>query len=110
MQKLHRLTVVVVAGLDNANIRGKGVKEHQAAWEDRGLFVWFLPTYSVLLRHTRRISISPKFSGENSSTNGSNPATIRTNKLYRRRCEANAIKSARHSKSPSNPSKQSNQF
>lgn len=40
---LRRLTVVV---LDNARVHTKAVKERQAVWQERGLFVWFLPTYS----------------------------------------------------------------
>lgn len=40
---LRRLTVMV---LDNAPVHAKAVREHEAAWEERGLFVWFLPTYS----------------------------------------------------------------
>ena len=42
-QTLRRLTVVV---LDNASIHLKAVKEHKEAWEEKGLFIWFLPTYS----------------------------------------------------------------
>ncbi len=42
-QTLCRLTVIV---LDNARVHTKAVKEHLAAWEERGLFVLFLPTYS----------------------------------------------------------------
>lgn len=42
-QTLRCLTVVV---LDNASVHKKAVTEHLAAWEERGLFVWFLPTYS----------------------------------------------------------------
>jgi len=42
-QTLCRLTVVV---LDNARVHTKAVKEHLATWEQRGLFVFFLPTYS----------------------------------------------------------------
>ena len=40
---LRRLTVVV---LDNARVHTKAVKERQAVWQERGLFVWLLPTYS----------------------------------------------------------------
>jgi transposase len=40
---LCRLTVVV---LDNARVHTKAVKERCAVWQERGLFVWFLPTYS----------------------------------------------------------------
>ncbi len=40
---LRRLTVVV---LDNASVHVKAAKDNQAAWEAKGLFVWFLPTYS----------------------------------------------------------------
>jgi transposase len=40
---LRRLTVVVV---DNASVHVKAVKERQAVWQERGLFVWRLPTYS----------------------------------------------------------------
>lgn len=38
-----RLSVVV---LDNARVHTKAVKERFAVWQERGLFVWFLPTYS----------------------------------------------------------------
>jgi len=40
---LNRLTVVV---LDNARVHTKAVKERWAVWQERGLFVLFLPTYS----------------------------------------------------------------
>ena len=40
---LRRLTVVV---LDNARVHTKAVKERWAVWQERGLFVFFLPTYS----------------------------------------------------------------
>ncbi len=40
---LRRLTVVV---LDNARVHTKAAKERAAVWQERGLFVWFLPTYS----------------------------------------------------------------
>ena len=40
---LRRLTVIV---LDNARVHTKAVKERGAVWQERGLFVWFLPTYS----------------------------------------------------------------
>lgn len=40
---LSRLTVVV---LDNATAHKKAVKERGAIWQERGLFVWFLPPYS----------------------------------------------------------------
>lgn len=40
---LKRLTVVV---LDNARIHTKAVKDRGAVWQERGLFVWFLPPYS----------------------------------------------------------------
>ena len=40
---LCRPTVVV---LDNARVHRKGVKERGYVWQERGLFVWFLPTYS----------------------------------------------------------------
>ncbi len=40
---LSGLTVVV---LDNARVHKKAVKERLAVWQERGLFVWFLPTYS----------------------------------------------------------------
>lgn len=43
---LSRLTVVV---LDNAAVHIKAVKERLQSWEDKGLFVWFLPTYSPQL-------------------------------------------------------------
>ena len=40
---LHRLTVVV---FDNASVHLKAAKDHAEEWEEKGLFVWFLPTYS----------------------------------------------------------------
>lgn len=40
---LSRLTVVV---LDNASVHKKAVKERRAVWQERGLFVFFLPPYS----------------------------------------------------------------
>ena len=40
---LSRLTVVV---LDNATAHKKAVKERGSVWQERGLFVWFLPPYS----------------------------------------------------------------
>ena len=40
---LRRLTVVV---LDNASVHVKAVKDRGCIWQERGLFVWFLPTYS----------------------------------------------------------------
>ncbi len=40
---LRRLTVVV---LDNARVHTKAVKERGKVWQERGLFVFFLPTYS----------------------------------------------------------------
>jgi transposase len=40
---LHRPTVVV---LDNASVHVKAVKARSAVWQERGLFVWLLPTYS----------------------------------------------------------------
>ena len=40
---LSRLTVMV---LDNASVHRKAVKERGRIWQERGLFVWFLPTYS----------------------------------------------------------------
>ena len=42
-QNLRRLTVLV---LDNASVHRKAARENAAAWEAKGLFVWFLPTYS----------------------------------------------------------------
>lgn len=39
---LSRPTVVV---LDNASVHKKAVKERWAAWQERGLFVFFLPPY-----------------------------------------------------------------
>lgn len=41
--RLSRLTVVV---LDNATAHKKAVKERSVVWQERGLFVWFLPPYS----------------------------------------------------------------
>lgn len=40
---LSHLTVVV---LDNASVHKKAVKERGAIWQERGLFVFFLPPYS----------------------------------------------------------------
>lgn len=40
---LHRLTVVV---LDNASVHVKAIKARSTVWQERGLFVWLLPTYS----------------------------------------------------------------
>jgi len=40
---LRRLTVVV---LDNASVHVKALKARSAVWQERGLFVWLLPTYS----------------------------------------------------------------
>ena len=40
---LRRLTVIV---LDNASVHVKAVKDRRHVWQERGLFVWFLPTYS----------------------------------------------------------------
>lgn len=42
-KSLRRLTVIV---LDNASVHKKAVKERMAVWEEQGLFVFFLPTYS----------------------------------------------------------------
>lgn len=46
---VKRLTVVV---LDNARIHTKAVKDRGAVWQERGLFVWFLPPYSPELNIT----------------------------------------------------------
>ena len=35
--------------LDNTPIHTKAVKERGAVWQERGLFVWFLPPYSPQL-------------------------------------------------------------
>ena len=40
---VRRPTVVV---LDNASVHRKAVKDRGHIWQERGLFVWFLPTYS----------------------------------------------------------------
>ncbi len=40
---LRRMTVVV---LDNASVHVKAIKDRCAVWQERGLFVWLLPTYS----------------------------------------------------------------
>ena len=40
---LPRPTVVV---LDNATVHRRAVKDRGYLWQERGLFVWFLPTYS----------------------------------------------------------------
>jgi len=42
-ETLERLTVIV---LDNASVHTKAVKERLSCWEERGLFVFFLPAYS----------------------------------------------------------------
>lgn len=42
---LPRHTVVVVV-VDNAAVHRKAVKDRGPVWQGRGLFVWFLPTYS----------------------------------------------------------------
>ena len=46
VKSLSRLTVIV---LDNATVHTKAVKERLQQWEEKGLFVWFLPTYSPQL-------------------------------------------------------------
>ena len=43
VKTLCRLTVIV---LDNASVHKKAVKDRMAGWEEQGLFVFFLPTYS----------------------------------------------------------------
>ena len=40
---LRKPTVIV---LDNAPVHKKAVKDWGAIWQERGLFVWFLPSYS----------------------------------------------------------------
>ena len=40
---LRRLTLVV---LDNASVHVKAIKDRGQIWQERGLFVWLLPTYS----------------------------------------------------------------
>ena len=40
---LTKLTVIV---LDNASVHKKAARERRVVWEERGLFIWFLPTYS----------------------------------------------------------------
>lgn len=40
---LRRLTVVV---LDNATVHRRAAKDRGPVWQERGLFIWFLPTYS----------------------------------------------------------------
>jgi len=49
---LSHPTVVV---LDNATVHRKAVKDRGAVWQERGLFVWFLPTYSPHLNITERL-------------------------------------------------------
>ena len=49
---LHRMTVVV---LDNAAVHRKAVKDRGHVWQERGLFVWFLPTYSPHLNIAERL-------------------------------------------------------
>jgi len=48
-QTLRGLTVLV---LDNASVHTKAVKDHLSVWEEHGLFVWMLPTYSPHLNIT----------------------------------------------------------
>ena len=43
MLTLCRLTVII---FDNASVHLKAAKEYAEAWSEKGLFVWFLPTYS----------------------------------------------------------------
>lgn len=43
---IRRLTVVV---LDNASVHVKAVQERAAVWQERGLFVFFLPPYGLRL-------------------------------------------------------------
>lgn len=43
MLTLCRLTVII---FDNASVHLKAAKEYAEAWAEKGLFVWFLPTYS----------------------------------------------------------------
>lgn len=45
-ETVKRLTVVV---LDNARVHTKAVKDHATRWQEKGLFVLFLPTYSPQL-------------------------------------------------------------
>ncbi len=40
---LCRLTVII---FDNASVHLKAAREYAQVWEEKGLFVWFLPTYS----------------------------------------------------------------
>jgi transposase len=49
---VRRLTVVV---LDNATVHTKAVKDRGHVWRERGLFVWFLPTYSPHLNIAERL-------------------------------------------------------
>ena len=49
---LHRLTVVV---LDNASVHIKAIKDRGRLWQERGLFVWLLPTYSPHLNITEML-------------------------------------------------------
>ena len=32
--------------VSRSSVHIKAARENQSAWEERGLFVWFLPTYS----------------------------------------------------------------
>lgn len=41
--------------LDNATAHKKAVKERGLVWQERGLFVWFLPPYSPHLNIAERL-------------------------------------------------------
>lgn len=43
IKTIKGLTVIV---LDNARVHIKAVKDHAARWQEKGLYVLFLPTYS----------------------------------------------------------------
>ena len=49
-ERLDRLSLLVqcvtVVVLDNARVHTKAVKDRFCVWQERGLFVWFLPTHS----------------------------------------------------------------
>ncbi len=45
----------MVVVLDNASVHVKAVKERGRIWQERGLFVWFLPTYSPHLNIAERL-------------------------------------------------------
>ena len=55
---LSRLTIVI---LDNASVHKKAVKERWAVWQERGLFVFFLPAYCPHLNIVKILWRKPKY-------------------------------------------------